>query len=193
MSLQIILILLALSGAGGIMLGYVLRWLVALGQRGSLELEIKQKLLSAKEQAAKIITDAEYRGQVLETERLSAIEEREEKAIKTEERLAKKEEFLDGRQQDLDAKDEDIRNREQEATKAKKAAEELIAERTRILARAANLSEDKARSELMRDIEHTHEEAILLRLQKLEAHGRERLEEKARSILTNAIHRLGNA
>jgi ribonuclease Y len=32
-----------------------------------------------------------------------------------------------------------------------------------------------------------------LRLQKLEAHGRERLEEKARNILTSAIHRLGNA
>ena len=42
MSLKIILILLALSGAGGVVLGYVLRVLIGLAQRGSLELEIKQ-------------------------------------------------------------------------------------------------------------------------------------------------------
>ncbi len=192
MSLQIILALLALSGAGGILLGYVLRWLVALGQRGSLELEIKQKMLAAQEKAAKILSDAEYRAEVLETERLVGIEEREEKTNKTEERLSKREEFLDQRQQDLDAKDEDIRAREQEAAHAKKAADELIAERTKILERAAHLSAEKAREELIHEVERKNEEAILLRLQKLDAHGRERLEEKARNILTAAIHRLGN-
>ncbi|MDO8624244.1 MAG: ribonuclease Y [bacterium] len=192
MSLQIILVLLALSGAGGILLGYMLRWLVALGQRGSIELEIKQKMLTAGEKAAKIIAEAEYRGEVIETERLGAIEEREEKTVKTEERLLKKEEFLDQRQQDLDSKDEDVRTREQETAKAKKEAEALIAERTRILERAAHLSAEKARDELMHEIERKNEEAILLRLQKLDAHGKERLEAKARSILTTAIHRLGN-
>jgi len=58
MSLKIILILLALSGTGGIALGYVLRVLIGLAQRGSVELDIKQKMLQAKEQATKIIADA---------------------------------------------------------------------------------------------------------------------------------------
>lgn len=186
MSLQIILILLALSGAGGLVLGYVLRVLIGLAQRGSLELEIKQKLLSAKEQAAKIISDAEYRSAVIETERLAPIEEREEKLSAREERVASREEFLDG-------KEEEVKLREQETARAKLEAEELIAERTKILERAANLSKEKAREELFKEIERSSEEAILLRLQKLEAHGRERLEEKARAILTSAIHRLGNA
>jgi ribonuclease Y len=193
MSLQIIFVLLALSGAGGIFLGYVLRWLVALGQRGSLELEIKQKMLTAQEKAAKIITDAEYRAEILETERLATIEEREEKAEKTETRLLKKEEFIDERQRDLDQKDEDVRRRENEATNMKKEADELIAERTKILERAANLPAEKAREELLREIERKYEEAILTRLQKLDAHGAERLEAKAQSILTSTIHRLGNA
>ena len=76
MSLNIILIMLALSGVGGIALGYVLRVLIGLAQKGSLELEIKQKLLQAKEQAAKIIAEAEFRGKVVETERLEPIEGR---------------------------------------------------------------------------------------------------------------------
>ncbi len=193
MSLKIILILLALSGVGGIVLGYVLRVLIGLAQRGSVELDTKQKLLVAKERAAKIIADAEFRGEVIETERLAPIEEREGKLISREERLASREEFLDLRQRDLDEKENEVRAREQETARARSEAEKFTAQRSKELARISHLSEDKAREELFSEIERTHEEAILLRLQKLEAHGRERLEDKARSILMTSIHRLGNA
>ncbi|MCR4333408.1 MAG: ribonuclease Y [Patescibacteria group bacterium] len=193
MSLKIILIMLALSGVGGIALGYVLRVLIGLAQRGSVELDTKQKILQAKEQAAKIIAEAEFRGEVIETERLAPVEEREEKINLKEERVAAREEFLDSRQRDLDDKEVEVRGREQEAVRAKNDAENLARERSKELAKIAHLSEDKAREELFSEIEHTYEDSILLRLQKLEAHGRERLEDKARGILTNIIHRLGNA
>lgn len=185
--------MLALSGVGGIALGYVLRVLIGLAQRGSIELDIKQKLLQAKEQAAKIIADAEFRGEVMETERLSSIEEREEKAVSREDRLVSRGEFLDSRQRDLDDKEIELRAREHEAARAKEIAENLAKERSKELAKVAHLSEESARKELFSEIERAYEDAILLRLQKLEAHGRERLEDKARSILTNTIHRLGNA
>jgi len=193
MSLKIILILLALSGLGGIAFGYVLRVLIGLAQRGSVELDTKQKLLVAREAAAKIIADAEYRSAVLETERLAPVEEREEKAAAREERVAAREEFLDSRQRDLDEKEVEVRGREQEALRARNEAENLSRERTKELAKVAHLSEDKAREELFSEIERAHEEAILLRLQKLAAGGRERLEDKARDILTTTIHRLANA
>ncbi|MCX6786954.1 MAG: ribonuclease Y [Candidatus Kaiserbacteria bacterium] len=193
MSLKIILILLALSGTGGIALGYVLRVLIGLAQKGSVELDIKQKLLQAKEQAAKIIANAEFRGEVVETERLAPIEEREEKLTAREEHIVSREEFIDSRQRDLDEKEDEVRVREQEAIRAKNEAEKLTAERSKELAKVAHISEDAAREELFSEIERTYEEAILLRLQKLAANGRERLEDKARSILTNTIHRLGNS
>lgn len=193
MSLKIILIMLALSGIGGIVLGYVLRVLIGLAQRGSVDLDTKHKLLQAKEQAAKILADAEFRSAVVETERLAPIEEREEKMTLREERLATREEFMDSRQRDLDEKENDVRAREQEATAVKSEAEKLITERSRELSKVAHFSEEKARDELFAEIERSHEEAILLRLQKLTATGRERLEEKARTILTSVIHRMGNA
>ena len=186
MSLKIILTLLALSGVAGIAFGYVLRLLVSLGQRGSLELEIKQRLLGAKEDAAKIIAEATARAVALETEMLDALHEREE-------RITKKEEFLDERQRDLDTATEDIREREREAEDAKEVADELAKERTRTLERISHLSEKAAREALIKEVEEGQEEAILTRIQKLEANGRERLEEKARAILISAIHRLGNA
>jgi len=193
MSIKIILILLALSGVGGVILGYVLRVLIGLAQRGSIELEIKQKLLQAKEKAAEIIAEAEYRGEVIETERLEPIEEREEKLTAKEERLAVREEFLDSRQRDIDTKEDEVRVREQETALLKGELENLAKERSKELAKVAHLSEDKAREELFGEIEHAYEESILLRLQKLEANGRERMDEKARNILTSAIHRMGNA
>lgn len=193
MSLNIILIMLALSGVGGVALGYVLRVLIGLAQRGSVELEVKRRLLQAKEQAAKIIAEAEFRGEVVETERLAPVEEREEKIVAREERLASREEFLDSRQRDVDEKEVEVRAREQQAIHAKNEAEKLTAVRTKELEKVAHLSEDKAREELFRNIERAHEESILLRLQKLTAGGRERLEDKARDILITVIHRLGNA
>lgn len=185
--------MLALSGVGGIALGYVLRVLIGLAQRGSVELDTKQKLLQAKEQASKIIDDAEFRSAVLETERLALVEDREEKVSSREERISTREEFLDSRQRDLDEKDAEIREREQDTVRAKEIAENLAKDRSKELEKIAHISEASAREKLFSEIERTYEEAILLRLQKLEANGRERLEEKARSILTNTIHRLGNA
>ena len=41
--------MLALSGVGGVALGYVLRVLIGLAQRGSVDFETKQKLLRAQE------------------------------------------------------------------------------------------------------------------------------------------------
>ena len=80
--------MLTLSGVGGVALGYVLRVLIGLARRGSVELDTKQKLLQAKEQAAKILADAEFRGAVIETERLAPLEEREGKLSSREERVA---------------------------------------------------------------------------------------------------------
>lgn len=193
MSFEIILIFLALSGAGGVALGYVLRVLIGLAQRGSVEIDTKQRILQAKEQAAKIIAEAEYRGAVIETERLEPVEEREEKVAAREERVAQREGFLDARQRDLDGKENEVRAREQEVVREQERSRALTEARQKELAKVAHLSVERAREELFSELEKVYEDAILLRIQKLEAHGRERLEEKARSILTSAIHRLGNA
>ena len=193
MSIKLILSLLALSGLAGIALGYVLRLLIALGQRGSLELEVKQKLLEAKERASRIIAEAEERADKLEHEKERPIKEREIALAKSVERINKREEFLDERERALSVEAEDVRNRENEAANIKREADKLLKERRLELVRMGRLSEEGARAMLMKDLEETETEALLARLQKLEAHGRKQLEEKARGILLASIHRLGSA
>jgi ribonuclease Y len=190
MSIKLILSLLALSGLAGIALGYVLRLLIALGQRGSLELEIKQQMLEAKERASKILRDAEERAEALEEEQLKPLREREELLAKSTERLAKREEFLDERERALADESEDIRNRENAVANTKREAEKLREERRLELVRLGRLSEKEARDALMKDLEESQSEALLARLQKLDAHGKEQLESKARGILLSTIHRM---
>ncbi|MEK7099978.1 MAG: ribonuclease Y [Patescibacteria group bacterium] len=193
MSIKLILALLALSGLAGIALGYVLRLLIALGQRGSLEIEVKQKLLEAKERANRIVADAEERASKLEAELTEPLREREDKLVTSIERLAKREEFLDERERNIAEEGEDVRNRENEAANLKKEAEKLIMERRRELVRMGGFSEEEARALLMKDIEEIEHESILARIQKIEAHGKKQIEERARTLLIGAIHRLGSS
>jgi ribonuclease Y len=193
MSIKLVLSLLALSGLAGIALGYVLRVLIALGQRGSLELEVKQKLLEARERASRIIKEAEEAAEAVEAELLDPLREREEKLEKIEERVLKREEFLDESARKLAEQNESVRNRENEVANLRKEAEKLIIEERSQLERVANLTEEEARKRLLEQLEKTQESTLLARIQKLETHGRKQLEEKAQSILMSAIHRLGNS
>jgi ribonuclease Y len=193
MSIKLILILLAISGTAGIALGYVLRLLIALGQRGSLELEVKQKMLEAKERAARVLEEAETRADELLKKQEAPLKEREARLEKYLARLTKREEFLDEREQDLSQLNDQVKARENEASNLKRDAEALIQSEQAELARIALLSEEEARTKLLGNIEKLHENAILARIQKLETHGRERIDDAARGILLNAIHRLGNA
>jgi ABC-type Na+ efflux pump permease subunit len=59
MSLKIVLLLAGAAGLIGIALGYFLRLIISLGKRGSMELEIKGMMLQAREEAKKIVLEAE--------------------------------------------------------------------------------------------------------------------------------------
>lgn len=185
MSIKLVLILLAVSGMAGIALGYVLRLLIALGQRGSLELEVRRKLLEAKERADEIVAQAREEAEEIEEERLDPLREREE-------RLAKRETFLDERERNLNHEESEVKRREAEAQILKNEAENLLKNRREELSELAHLSEEEARALLMREVEQAYQTSLLTRTQKLDAHGKKQLESKARSILLSVIQRMAN-
>ncbi|MEK7606418.1 MAG: ribonuclease Y [Patescibacteria group bacterium] len=192
MSLQLAFFLLAVTGVVGVGLGYFIRYLVGLGKRGSVELEIKRKLLETQEQANKIIQQAEEEAaQTIEIGR-EELREREEKALKTEERLIKKEELLDNRQQDIDASAEELKEKAEDIETLREDTEHVKAQHEEALVRVARLTENEAREMLLREIEKKHGEDLVMRMRKLEVGGREQLEKKAQDILVTSIHRLGN-
>src|SRR3989344_6182287 len=193
MSFKIILVLLVLSGVVGIAAGYFLRWLVSLGQKGSAELAVKQILLEAREEAQNIVGEAEKKTAGLDDRFREEFKQKEDTLAEKDKRIGQKEGYLDQRQLDIDKEAERIKAQIEEVKKIKERADGLVIEREKELERVAGLSEDEAKGQLFETLERNHEEDMLVRIQKLEIDGKERLEAKARDILTTAIHRMGNS
>ncbi len=193
MSIKIIVALLGLGGLVGVAIGYYLRVLISLGKKGSVEIELRQMELKAKEEGEAIIAEAKRKAEEVEIRAKEEAKEREEKIIKSEERLIKKEELLDRRQQDVDAEAEHIKKKVTEVKEIKERAEAIEAEKKAELERVAKLSEEDAKKELLSKAERDYESDIMVRIQKLEQGGQEKLERKAKDILVSAIHRFGNS
>ena len=193
MSLKLAMLFAALAAFVGIGFGYFLRWIISLGQRGSVELRIKQMELHAKEEAKRIIEESEKKAE----ENLNAVrvelKEREDKVQKTEDRLIKKEEFLDKRQVDIDKEVEQVKEKVSEVKLIKDRAESLEKQRIDELQKISRLNTEEAKDILIKEVERKFEEDLIVRIQKLENQNTERIENKAKSILTTSIHRFANS
>ncbi len=190
MSLKLALLLALLAASAGIGFGYLLRLIISLGKKGSMELDIKELELSSKTEAQRVIAEAEERAEEILERAQTEARERETRAKTTEDRLVKKEEFLDKRQVDLDKEALTVKEKLVDVRTLRKKAEALVEAREKELSRAAELSPKEAKNYLLQMVEKNAEEDILLRMQKLESEGSERLEGRAKEILATVIQRL---
>ncbi len=192
-----IILMIVLIGAGallfGVGIGYYLRVIVALGKRRSIEIDIKQMMVSAKEEAQRITEEAKKSSE----SKLSDLKEEEKKKQtewrETEKRLIKKDEFLDARQVEIDKEVENIKIKVEEIKKIQEKVVKAEADKIAELERVAKLTEEAAKNELLQDIEKKYEEDILTRIQKLENSNEEKLDQRAKDILATSIQRLASS
>lgn len=193
MSLKLVALYLSIAGVVGVAIGYYLRLIISLGKKGSMELEIKEMLLAAKEDAKKITADAETKAtKILEDARVE-IKEREDKIHQIEDRLIKKEDLLDKRQTDIDKEVELVKTRVAEIKAIREKADKLEEDRKAALEKIAQLSAAEAKEQLIKMVEKQSEEDLLVRMSKLDAQGEEMLEKKAKDILAVSIQRLASS
>lgn len=193
MSLKLVALLLSIAGVAGLAIGYYLRLIISLGKKGSMELEIKEMLLTAKEEGKKIVSASEEKANSILEEARREIREKEEKIQQTESRLIKKEDLLDKRQVDIDKEVEIIKNRVSEIKTIKDKVDKMEIERLQILEKVSKMSQEEAKNEIIKNIEKNHTEDLMVRIQKLEQNGEDILENKAKDILASSIQRLANS
>lgn len=174
----------------GVAIGYYLRVIVALGQKRSIEIDIKQMMVGAKEEAQKIVDEAKKKSEG----RLAELKEEEKKKEvefkETEKRLIKKDELLDARQAEIDKEVENIKLKVEEVKKIQEKVQKIENDKKIELEKIARLTEQEAKEELLKDIEKKYEEDILVRIQKFENSNEEKLEQRAKEILATSIQRL---
>lgn len=192
MKTQIIIGALGLLGLGGV-LGYYLRHLRALATRGSIELEIKQILIDAKEEANKITDEARRKAEEKEEEVRTLERETSNKLKHTETRLIKKEELLDARQTEIDREGEHLKMQAEDIRRIKEKVEMNKLESEDKLEKIARLTISEARDEILRKTENLYSEDILSRMHKLERDGEERLTRRAKEIMATTIERLASS
>lgn len=192
MNLTIIIIgILALLAGVGV--GYYLRLIISLGKKGSMELEIKQIMLGAKEDAQKIVDEGKKKAEMLILESTKETKKKEEEWKQTENRLIKKEEMLDNRQVEIDKEVEKIKNKVEEIKKIKERVDNMQDEKEKELEKVSRLSQEDAREQLFKNIEQKYEEDLLVRMQKMETLNSEKLDRRAKDIISASINRLASS
>jgi ribonuclease Y len=177
----------------GLGVGYYLRLITSLGKKGSIEVEIKEMLVTAKEEANRIVDDAKKKADDVETDMKKREQEKEDSWKQTETRLIKKEELLDARQTEIDKEVENIKLKIEDIKKVKERVDSADTQKQAELEKIARLSVEDARAELMRSIEVKYEEDFAVRMQKLDRDGAERLDRRAKDILSTSIQRLASS
>ncbi|MFA6585918.1 MAG: ribonuclease Y [Candidatus Paceibacterota bacterium] len=177
----------------GVGIGYYLRVIVALGKRKSIEIDIKQMMVGAKEEAQKITDEAKNKVEKRLTELKEEEKKREQEYKETEKRLIKKDEFLDIRQVEINKEAENIKLKVEEVKKIQEKISGIETEKRAELEKVSKLTEEEAKEVLMRDIEKKYEEDILIRIQKLENSNEEKLDRRAKDILATSIQRLASS
>ena len=187
----IIISIAALTVGAGV--GYYLRLIISLGQKGSMDLEIKQIILAAKEDAQKIVEEGKKKAEKHLEESNKEQKKKEEEWKQTENRLIKKEENLDGRQGDIDKEVERIKIKIEEVKKVKERVDGIESEKEKELEKVAKLSLDDAKEILFKNIETKYEEDLVVRMQKMESLNAEKLDRRAKDILSTSINRLASS
>lgn len=177
----------------GVGVGYYLRLVISLGKKGSMELEIKQIMLAAKEDAQKIIEEAKTKAEEKNIELQKETKIKEEEWKQTENRLIKKEELLDHRQLEIDKEVEGIKTKVEEIKKIKERVDGMEALKEKELEKVASLSVDEAKDILFKNVEEKYEEDFLVRMQKMEVSNAEKLDRRAKDILAASINRLASS
>ncbi len=177
----------------GIGLGYVIRQVVARFQKRSLETNVKEILLRAREEATRLTEESDRKIEARMDELRRTEREHENEFKKVKDFFVKKEGVLDARQADMDREYEDLKKKIEDVRILKEKITESIKAQEQQLIELAGMTHEEARDEIIAEAEAKYAEDIMVRLRKLDLYGEEKYKERARSILVNAIHRLASS
>lgn len=138
----------------------------------------KESIISAKEEIFQMKKDADV-----------DIKERRKEVTRQEHRVAQKEEQLDAKLENLEKKEAALSDKTAAVEEQKRKLEETIEQQVAVLEKAAGLTREEAKAELVEKLDSEMQHETALKLAEYEERFREEADEKAKDILSLAIQR----
>ncbi len=185
-------ILIFLGMAAGLFFGFLGKQILLKSKKNSLENQIREKESDAENKAHKILEKAHFEAKQIKAKAENLFDEKKEDFSSERERLLKKEDFLDKRQIQV----EDIRKN------LEKSKEFLVQEKNSLEKQKNNLKEElstlsgisktEAEQKLLEKIEKDSEEDLFFQLSRLKSRNLEKINKKAKEILSLAVQKIAN-
>ena len=179
---------------GGVMIGWLIRWIYARNQLTSSEqkaLRLKETAVSEAESAKKeVLLGAQDK--ILEERRQFERETREQRSEiqRYEKRIQQKEDNLDRKISDLDRRQSNLNNRQDEVeNREKKLGDEELRWQTE-LERISGFTAEEAKKILLQSLENEAKHDAQVLINKFEQEAQATADKKARDILITTIQRL---
>jgi ribonuclease Y len=189
--LIIVLAVLIALGIGGAT-GFYFRASI-IGKRAKFAGEEASRILEdAEEQRKTVLLGAKEEALSLRTSAEADLRERRSELQGQEKRLSNREENLERRSDNLDQREKGQVNRERDLEQEVARVEEMKGKELDILENLSSLSAADAREMLMRKAEDESQYEVARRYRDIEQLAREEADQKARKVLTLAIHRLAS-
>ncbi len=189
MNLFILLVVGLFALTIGSVLGYFARQSIARKQSDTIETTLQKKISQVKKSAEEIISKAKEKAdQVIEKTKREIGNQRRE-IFNAEKTILKRENTLGERVSTLEKKENEFHQKVEKLKEVKVELEDLRRAALKKLEKIADLPREKAREELLENLEREYNKDILVKMEKLEAEGREKYEKKAKEILSLAIQK----
>ncbi len=187
---QFILLLVGVFAlALGSILGYYARQSIAKRDWKTIEAKLQKRILRAKEDSEQIFSEAKEKARNLIEAAKIQEDQRRTELLKTERLLLKRENVLDQKISEFERKQREFQEKVEKLRQIKETLEDLKVKALEDLERISGLPREKAKAELLENLEKEYQKEILEKLKNLEKEGYQRLEKRAKEILTTAIQK----
>jgi ribonuclease Y len=184
-SIVVFLVALILGGV----IGYFIRQGLMKKRAGSLEAKLQKRVIDVKEETANLVKSAEKKSSELLEKTQKDIDERRKEFLKAQELLLGREKLLNDRLVSFEEKEKDLQDKGEKLKTVKEGLEQLRLEAEGKLEKMSFLSREDAKKELLALVEIENEKEILDRMKKLEERNQEKLQSRAREIVSLAIQK----
>jgi ribonuclease Y len=173
----------------GVIIGYYVRQNLAKKRAGTLEAKLQKKVIDVKEETALMVKNAERKSADIVERSQKDVDERRREFLKAQQLLLNRESLLAERITSFEEKEKELQKKGEKLKSIKDDLEQLRSEAESKLEKVAELSREDAKKELLALVEIENEKEILERIKKLEERSQEKLQVRAREIVSLAIQK----